>query len=204
MSNIGIYSCAQRNIAPEVLEYQQKVFNKFGLAIQQDIVECSHGEYLTNVLINTTNDYVIFFDIDCVPLTAAFYNIIVSDMQQNVLSGAIGCANHLNPNEVYVHPCFMGISLQLYKECGSPDLYAYGDCDAGQRLTKKCVELQKPIKYWEVTDGGDGTWALLPRNQKFGHPTVFANMIYHQFEIRTGQQTEQFINKCKNILAHQD
>ena len=200
MNNIGMYSCAQRNIRTEVLECQQRVFSKFGFTIQQDIVEFSHGEYLNHIVNTTTKDYVIFFDIDCIPLTSAFFPIIKSDMEAGFLSGAIGCANHLAPNEVYVHPCFMGFSMKFYNECGRPNLGAYGDCDAGQRFTKHCMQLGKPVKYWEITDSGDTAWAMAPRNMRFGHSTIFENMIYHQYESRVELYQEMFINKCHQLL----
>lgn len=201
VNNIGIYSCAQSNISNAVLECQQKVFNKFGLAIQQDIVTFSHGEYLNYVVNTTDKEYVIFFDIDCIPLSANFYPIIKADMENGFLSGAIGCANHLNPNEIYVHPCFMGFSMKLYNECGRPDLGSlFGDYDAGQKFTRHCTDLNKPIKYWEITDGGDLTWPIAPRNMSFGHPTIFENMIYHQWHARVGIYQEMFIDKCHQLL----
>ena len=34
------------------------------------------------------------------------------------------------------------------------------------------------IKYWEVTDSYDKIWDLKPHNIKFGHGTIFKNLIY--------------------------
>jgi hypothetical protein len=201
MSSIGIYSCAKNNISMEVVDLQRRVFSLYGLSIQQDIVDCSHGDYLNQVLNSTTKDYVIFFDIDCIPLSADFYPIIKSDMENGLLSGAIGCANHLNPHEVYVHPCFMGFSMQLYNTCGRPDLRNTHIHDTAQSFTKQCIDANQSVKYWEISDGGDGAWNMSPRNIRFGHGTVYENMIYHQYESRIEQYQHAFIKKCKSILA---
>lgn len=202
MNNVGIYSCAQNNVDTKVLEYQQKVFQKFGLTVQQDIISCSHGAYLNNIVNTTDKEYVIFFDIDCVPTTAKFYPIIKADMEAGILSGAPGCANHFLPDEVYVHPCFMGFSMKLYNECDRPNFEDGHHGDTAQSFTQKCTQLNKPVKYWEITDQGNQIWELKPKNMRFGHGTVFENMIYHQYQIRLGGDIQtQFIEKCKLILA---
>jgi len=41
---------------------------------------------------------------------------------------------------------------------------------------------------------------MAPRNTRFGHPTVFENMIYHQYESRVELYQEMFINKCHQLL----
>lgn len=204
MKNIGIYSCMQNNVDIAVLKYQRAVFEKFGLYIQQDVVSCSHGQYMNHIVNTVDKEYVIFFDVDCIPLTYEFYSILKADMESDVLSGAPGCANHFLPDEIYVHPCFMGFSMSLYNQCDRPNFESGNHGDTAQSFTQKCIQLNKPIKYWEITDPGDEIWELKPKNMRFGHGTIFENMIYHQYQIRFGGDYQtQFINKCKLVLGNE-
>lgn len=205
--NVGLYSCYFKNIPIEIVNYQRYVFEKFNLYIQQDElnpsineIEYSHGYYLNNIVNTTNKDYIIFFDIDCIPLKEDFYDIILEDMCKNILSGAIGCANHIDKNKTYIHPCFMGFSMNLYKECKYPDLSNSKIHDVAQNFTDVCNSMNKQIKYWEITDSGDEYWDLIPRNSKFGHGTIFENMIYHQYECRYEKYQKSFVDKCKSIL----
>ena len=204
-NNIGIYSCYFPNISDSVAEHQQMVFNKFGLTIEQTKLvpndfAYGHGMFINDTLNTTNKEYVIFFDIDCIPLSAEFYEEICNDMFSQKLSGAIGCANHIDQHKTYIHPCFMGFSLEIYNKCHRPNLVNDGECDTAQRLTNVCIEKNIPLKYWEITDSADNYWPMIPRNTHFGHGTIFKNIIYHQYEGRFPENQTGFINKCKQIL----
>lgn len=209
-SNVGIYSSYLPNIPNEMVNLQRSVFEKFELKIQQDkLPSCDRNPdeefvdfpYYQHVVDTSDKDYIIFFDIDCIPLTKDFYNIIYNDMVEGKLSGAIGCSNHISPNESYVHACFIGFSMKLYNECGRPYLGRInGVCDVVELFTKVCKKLNKPIKYWEITDEGDKCWPLAVRNMHFGHGTIYENMIYHQYHGRLSEYQKLFMDKCKSVL----
>ena len=209
--NIGIYSFCTTDLNPDIAYCQRQVFENFNLKIEQYIETPSndtykqHGECINKIIEQSKEDYLIIFDIDSIPLNKNFYNIIVNDIyDKNTLAGAVGCANHLNPDKVYVHPCFMAFHKKLYFDCDCPPLHAYGDCDVAQRFTDVCMFKNKKIKYWEVTDSYDRIWDLKTYNTKFGHGTIFKNLIYHQYEVRMQNQQQQFIDKCKEVINNSD
>jgi len=153
--NIGIYSFCRTDLNPDIAYYQRQVFENFNLKIEQYIETPSndtykqHGECINKIIEQSKEDYLIIFDIDSIPLNKNFYNIIVNDIyDKNTLAGAVGCANHLNPDKIYVHPCFMAFHKKLYFECECPPLHAYSDCDVAQRFTDVCMFKNKKIKYW--------------------------------------------------------
>ena len=117
--------------------------------------------------------------------------------------GVIGCANHLNKNDIYVHPSFMFFKPQLYFDCGSPFLHEDHNNDVAQNFTRSCIKNNKKIKYWSNTNSNDYIWDL-PNNTKFGHGTVYEQKVYHQFEIRKQEQHDSFINKCKEVINNSD
>lgn len=212
---IGIYSYATNDLNSDIISYQKQVFRSFNLDIQQVILDRlpplnindpynynAHADTLNNIIKTSSEDYIIFFDIDCIPLTYDFYDIICDDISKNILSGAVGYANHKDKNKLYVHPCFMGFSKTLYMECECPNFRQYVLGDVGQMFTDVCISQHKKLKYWNITDSKDKIWDVTPLQQQFGHGTVFENMIYHQFEIRKQEQHDSFINKCKYVLSN--
>lgn len=202
--NVGIYSFARTDLNKEILYYQKEVFRKFNLNITQLVGDCDqygHGEILNKIIQESPNDYIIIFDIDCIPLTKSFYNILLSQIKGGtVLSGAKGCALHIDEHTAYVHPCFFGFKKSLYYECNSPDLRYDENADTGQNFTHQCRKLGKTLKFWNVTHSNDITWESPSLNLKFGHGTVFEYMIYHQYQIRLTEQQTPFLNKCKKVL----
>lgn len=207
--NVGLYSYAFNNLNSDIIEYQKKVFNKFGLNLKQLIFQKDskfhndHATGLSEIIKNSTEDYLIIFDIDCIPLSIDFYNCILDDVSDNnTLAGAVGCANHKDPNKLYIHPCFMSFNKSLYYECGSPSLSEYESGDVAQKFTDVCLLKNKRIKFWNVSSSLDETWNLKPINKKFGHGTVYEGLIYHQYQIRMAHQQQCFIDKCKQILSN--
>jgi hypothetical protein len=204
--NILFFSVHSDDLNPEIPKYQKLVFEKFNLEIFQSVFKTvednyrQHGRQIDHVLRTTKYDYYVIFDVDCVPLNVNFYKRLVDNIQKDILCGAIGCANHIDQNRLYVHPCFMGFSRNLYERCGSPDFEHsnipphYGD--TGQLFSDKC-----DLKYyWNVTSNDDDKWDLKPLNTKFGHGTIYENEIYHRFQIAEPIQQQYFIDKCKSIL----
>ena len=208
--NIGIYSSYLKNIPIEVLECQKLVFSKFGMDLIQvcgrDVRtgperHKEHGYVITDILKNTHHDYYLIFDVDAIPINKLFKSKIFEDLSPDTLVGAVGCANHIDKNHLYVHPCCMALSKKLYIECGSPDLTFDSNNDTAQILTRLSYKNNKTIKFWDVTGCDTEVWDLIPLNKKFGYGTVYENCLYHQYQIsELKSNNKSFLNKCKKIL----
>jgi hypothetical protein len=199
--NVGIYSFAHETLNKEISFYQKQVFDKMKLPIIQVISSARHPKVLETIIRQSKNDYIIFFDIDCIPLTPDFFPIICNQIKDHgILSGAIQCANHLDKMRPYVAPCFCGFSKRLYEQCGNPSLSEWERGDVMQKFTDECIRFNKSINYWMITDSGDSIWSLSSHNLRYGHGTIYENMIYHQFQIRFENQQELFTKKCQELL----
>lgn len=216
--NVGIYSFCTTDLNPDIALYQKKVFNKFNLKINQRIenptcnLHSQHGDVLNNIINNSENDYIIIFDIDCIPLSYNFYNKICKEISDNnTLSGARGSSG--NGMRDYVHAGFFGFSKKLYNECNNPQMQHFvGEYsgDTAQRFTDECLKLNKNIVYWDITYSSDKVFYIPSNKTYFGHGTIYENMIYHQFEItqnykfvniQTYKENQRiFIEKCKEII----
>lgn len=213
--NVGIYSYVNKNLNRDIAKYQKLVFDKFNLNITQVFGKEmltedyeDHPNMMMDIIKKSSEDYIIFFDIDAIPLSYDFYPKILNQIKDNqTLAGAIQCANHIDKNKPYVSPAFCGFAKQLYIDCGEPtfntDRTLFTGYDNMQRFTDICISLNKNIVYWNVTDSGNQKWDILSHNTKFGNGTIYENMIYHQFEIRFEHQHIEFIKKCKNILNYE-
>ena len=69
-------------IKKELLEKQKQVFNKFGYNLEQIYVNnwISHGhavdEFLNNI--NNSNEIIVLFDVDAIPLNPSIINYVAN------------------------------------------------------------------------------------------------------------------------------
>jgi len=75
-------------------------------------------------------------------------------------------------------------------------------CDTAEEITYLCEEKGYNINLWYPTnyDKNSNTWRLGNSNILFGNGTIYNNCIYHNFQIRKNEESQRFINKCKEIL----
>ena len=98
--NVQIFSYVTKDLNPEIAKYQKMVFEKFNLKITQvfgDAIKKYNGEFdyedhpngLSNIVKNSRDDYLIIFDIDCIPLSYDFYPLLLEQIEdKNTLSEA--------------------------------------------------------------------------------------------------------------------
>ena len=200
-----IFSYYNSKVNPDVPGYQKAVFNKFGFSINHVINEKyqEHGEFLNDICRAVTDtDYLIVFDIDCIPVTRHWLMLLLNDLvEPRTLVGAAQTANHLrDAQNLYVSPFFFGISTAYLKELNYPDLKMTNDMDGGQNLTEQIIKAGGNIKYWWPSHIEKEMWYLHhPMHNKFGLGTTYNDAIYHAFYSRENK-SQNFIDKCRVIL----
>lgn len=199
-----IFSFYNHNINVEVPKLQKAVFQKLGFSINQICNNhISHGDFLTFVCRNVKDtDYLIFFDIDCIPINKEWIlKLLVDLLEPETIVGAAQTANHLNNGQnLYVSPFFFAISTAYLKELSYPHLNVTIKMDAGQNLTKQIIKKGGNIKYWWPTYIEEEKWYLHhPDHNRFGLGTTYNDTIYHAFSARDNL-SDNFIKKCQSIL----
>lgn len=200
-----IFSFYKENVNPEVPKYQKAVFKKFGVPIHHITTETfSHGDFLNHVC-NTEKDtdYLIFFDIDCIPTRKEWLSKLLEDLREpRTIAGAAQTANHLrDAKNLYISPFFFGVSTAYLKELNYPDMRMAADMDAGQNLTEQVIKNGGQVKYWWPTHIEEEMWYLHhPEHNKFGLGTTYNDAVYHAFYSRA-DLSSRFINKCKSLLS---
>ncbi|RAJ77453.1 hypothetical protein CLV59_107220 [Chitinophaga dinghuensis] len=204
-SFLKIFTFYNHKVNPEVPRLQKAVFDSMGMSINQVFDKSfSHGSFLNHICRNVTDtDYLIFFDVDCIPTTRNWLPMLLQDLQEpGTIAGAAQTANHLrDAQNLYVSPFFFGISTKYLRELHYPDMQMTSDMDAGQHLTETIRIQQGNIKYWWPTDIEEEKWYLHhPEHTKFGLGTTYNNAIYHAFYSRENQSAG-FMRKCREVLA---
>lgn len=189
----------------EVVLYQQKVFDYFNIPIniKEDIK--SHGEFLTNtanyLVKHSDIDIVIFFDIDCIPLSQDAISHLVNKVNDDTICGIEqSCNCNLSPNHIYAGPACLVIPLNILKQIKPLNFQTNSYCDVAQQFTFDCEKNNIKINNLLITKCKKPQWGLGNTGKMFGIGTIYDDIIYHQFCIRDANQQQDFINKCKEVI----
>ncbi len=190
------------NLNPDLLIHQKKVFDKFGIPLEQIQTSLPHPEAIDHFLKTEEWDTVVLFDADCIPLNADIVSKAIEEVKHNhKVFGASQKASHIPNSRIYLSPCFMAITKKTFDHIGSPSFKATDRGDVAEEITYACrakaimVSLLYPthveVPLWQLTE-----------ERKFGYGTTYGDMVYHAFESNANHgSTTRFIIKCKKILA---
>lgn len=187
-------------IPRDVVENQRRVFEKFGekiIQIKPKVWE-GHAHAVDKHLLNNEWNYVIVFDIDCIPLNAnvikearewALNNVGLYSVAQN--------PNHIKGAPDYASPAFIAFSKRTYEYLGKPSFQGTKLWDVGGELTHRAREKGLTVKLMYPSHVEIPKWKLKD-GRMFGIGTTYENKVYHHFEGR--RITKSFLDKCKQIL----
>lgn len=199
-----VFSFYNHLVNPEVPVQQKAVFNKFGYSINHVFnKKFLHGDFLNHICRTVTDtDYLIFFDIDCIPTRKEWLAELLKEVGPRTIVGAAQTANHLrDAKNLYVSPFFFAISTSYLKELNYPDMNMTEDMDAGQNLTETISRLGGNVRYWWPTHIEEEKWSLYhPEHTRFGLGTTYNDAIYHAFYSRDNQ-SDNFLKKCREVLG---
>lgn len=204
--NYKIYSFSNDDLNPDIKFYQKQIFDKFNIPINQVIWKKNYEKYgyvvlndgshyyndhpyfLEEIIHNEKCDYLIFFDVDCIPTTPKFLDKLLNEIyDKNTLSGAIQSNDRFG---TYVSAWYAGFSRNLYFSCGSPPI-TNAETDPFLQFTKSCIDNNKKINYWMPTSVDRPPYGV-----------TYEDMIYHEMQIRKQSNHNNFIKKCKQILIN--
>ena len=202
---IKIFSPYKNNISQKIITHQKQVFDLFNINLIQEYTNLGHSGYLDDKINNTIFDYIIFFDIDCIPLKPGIIEYIVEKIKdKNTLIG-VEHANQENSSFVYAGaPCF-GISKEVFEKLDKPSFKYKPGVDTAGEFTKQAREKNINVELFNIKSSLNKKWMC--GNKKFGNGTIFDNWLYHQYEVgRYSKDSHikileyEFVKKCKEVL----
>ena len=197
-----------------VINAQREVFDHFGLTINQEVDPIPHGVWLgkksLDILDNHHDkfDMVVFFDLDCIPITKHLYNHLVSKtiLNNNSVCGIEQtCESNQSNGHIYAGPACLAIPKSRLQEVYRfyqrlsfvEDKYS----DVAQRFTYDCESIGIPMDFLRVTSCADPRWRIGKTDIMFGVGTTYDKVIYHHFLIgREPWRRPDFVRVCNNVI----
>lgn len=203
---VEAYTCYMNNIPNSVVEYQKKVFDTFGMEINQELTDLPFHDYWLDEKINSLDfDILIFFDIDCIPLKPGLYEYIVDQISDNNSIIGVEQVNQTrSPNFVYAAPACFGITKEVFLKMNKPSFRLKDEYDCGGEFSWVAPKYDVNVKLFEIISSLNKKWGCL--DKRYGNGTIYDDWLYHQFEVRFYEYsyeriyTYQFIKKCKEII----
>ena len=189
-------------IDDQIVQYQKKVFDHFGLKINQinSPTWPGHGHLVDQHIKSLGNNWDIFvlFDIDSIPLDNKIIDEGIEWAKNNLGLFSVAQRHYKKSEVVYASPAFLIFSKKTYDTIGRPSFIETDRSDVAGELTHTCLEKKLPVNIIYPSHVEQKQW-LLVGNERFGRGTTYGNRVYHAFESRIGNVT-LFVNKCKEIL----
>ena len=213
LEDLSLYSAYVDNINPEVLKMQEAVFEHLGLKLQQVTYSSGsasylerhqgHGQKIQSLIEQAPTENMIFFDIDCIPLSRSIIEHLYKPViESGALIGPIQVANHMLDRRPYAAPSALGISKSLYRRLGRPHLLPDHNVDVAAILTRKCDLERIPVVLLPIThcvEPKDALWEV--GKPEYGLGTTYAEGIYHNFGISKKEGEKLFIEKCRSVIG---
>lgn len=223
--NVLFASFHNGNLDERVLAAQKSVFDHFGIHLNQWHSHRPHGEAMDELMEAARSfpwDVACLFDADAIPTGRWPFFVSIS----RVLSGAVdiyGGAHNANHHRLisgelcpdYISPacqivsrsahdrlCKSGYGNYAIRAAGPDETGFY---DAGEFRSRMAYGLGLKIQMDYPKAVADPRWslagdrALMGNTVRFGIGTEYQKF-YHQFEIRTGNNVEAFVQRCERAI----
>ncbi len=204
-----IVSFFHKNLNPEIVELQKKVFDKLGINIIQQEFEGTHGNAIKTFLESNSWDLITLFDVDCIPLDFDIINKILRFVDDNTIYGNAQVSNSFP----YAAPSFLSFTKNLYHSSPHKNfegmyypnmegIHVEADCaevfvKENLRIGKKQI-LSYPTKVIEPKWKYDSNTEY--ESFVYGNGTFFDNNTFHCFQIRLPEAQSTFIKFVKDFL----
>jgi len=221
----NIVSFYGNDLPNEIVELQKKVFDFFGIEVEQIPFKDNtrndiHAEAIEEYLENRSDwDSITFFDVDSVPISHDCITRaidIISD--NNTIYGNAQASNvfDVNPHKTppFAAPSFLSFTRKLWEEsnCKNFKFTHYPnpeghitEVDVAEQFTRenekqgRRIVLAYPTKtLTNITWRYDGSFGYKPFG--YGNGTEFESGTFHNFQIRVWDKQKVFIDYCKKLL----
>ncbi len=173
-----------------------------------DDIYNAHGEFMTSMMEEETDDVVCFLDLDCLVhnsvLLDDWYNWVNVN---NSFAGNAQCVSHGRANHHYAAPSNLLVSKKAWKELGKPSFTWFFDedgtqFDTAQRLTLEADNREMSYGlFYPLGYDGPISWHM-PGFGNFGIGTLYPAS-WHHFQISRyakGAPTDLWSTRVYNIL----
>lgn len=190
------------NINPIIVENHKKVMQKFGIDCVYHNENIDHGGWIDSVLRESKDELVGIIDIDCVPISGRYANMIEYALTNRSMAGLAQVSNHYPPAcNIYAAPAFMVLHRDVYQHvdkwsfranhqerCDVAEFFCYNLSLMGKHYKAAYPKYVHYFK-WNLSNYG-----------RYGIGTLYDHDIFHLFESRMQSNIDLFEKVCKEIL----
>ena len=206
--SVELHSLFWPNINQKLVSAHTHVMRHFGLEVAYTGQEIPHGEWMNNILANSTADIVGFMDIDCVPTNPQIVQQLIQWVSQTkAFIAPAQVSNHIPPfSHIFAAPSFFFIWRKTWEEMGRPTFSETPQADVAENVSY-AAEVNRipyktlyPLAYTKAPD--EGIWKLHTYGQ-YGIGTVYEGGVFHLFQGRMPGNADLFADVCDRICRNE-
>jgi len=190
---------------PSIVAAHSDVMKHLGIEVGYTIQKANHGEWMDNVMENSTTDIVCFLDIDCVMTNLkVFEDAIHWVSNSKTFLGISQVSNHIKPcSHIFAAPAFFFMWRETWQKMNKPTFREVPNCDIAENVSYMAEMMGGryktlfPTHYYKRPEGE--RWFLHSYGE-FGIGTHFEGGVFHLYQGRHPQNQELFKQVCKDII----
>jgi hypothetical protein len=199
----AVHSMYWKNIPDEIRLGQREVFEYLKIPLIQECADkISHGVWMNEVIERySSNEVIIFCDIDAFPLSVEAYEKAVLDALDGCVFGLAQYSNHHANMDIYAGPMFMAFKKSTWEKLGGPDLKSNDVHDAGEVMSVLARERGVELRLEMPSNCLIPKWSLANYGV-FGIGTFYGECNYfHLFESRLPAYGKLFESVVSDVLS---
>ena len=215
-----IISLYQNNLPQEVINSQRKVFEKFGIELEQICFEGAHADAISNSLNRLSWDSISIFDVDCIPITKDCIDRAKEIINDTTIYGNAQSSNtmahNVHKSPPYAGPMFLNFNRKLWETsvCKNFNFRRYPnpegfdvEADVAEVFSRenekqgRVVKLAYPTHCYDKNPPWENVGKFGWKPFKFGRGMEYESGTYHNFQIRFTDAQQMFIDYCNKVLA---
>lgn len=205
--NVEFHSLYWDNVDINLVHAHKKVMEHFNIDMKYSAINMNHGQWLDKILTSATADVVVIIEPDCIPLNRECIDRFIKyAYDHETFVGIAQVSNHIAPAiHIYAAPAMLVISVQGYRNLGSPSCVDTEYYDAAELLSYKAesngllYKVLMPTSFEKIPSNGL-VWRI-GALAAYGIGTVFDNCVYHLYESRKSLNVKLFTERCNEVIA---
>lgn len=203
---IAFHTLYWNNISEDFVNAHKSVMSHFNIPINYTVGNYDHGAWMDHIMTNEVADIVVFFDIDCVPLSKEKVDECIDFVKRtDSFLGCVQASNHIPPfTHTFAAPSFFVISKKCWERIGRPSFKQGLTWDVAEKVSFVAEDQWQRYRclypdFYE-REPIEGVWRL-HNYGIYGVGCTFENTVYHLYQGRIPTNRDLFIQRCNEIVS---
>lgn len=198
-----VHSFYRYNIEPAMLDAQKRVFEHFGVPLNQCRDDkAKHAGWIDALLADDAQgDIMVIADIDAFPLSHGAYAQLVAAAERGAIAGLAQTTNDKRPDKIFAAPMFLAMRRSVWRDFGAPSMFPYETGDVAQIMTDTAEARGVEVALTYPSFALRPIWALANRGV-YGTATFYGDMeFFHLYQARHINTVDLFCAIADGAIA---